>query len=325
MNPQLILAPLQGFTDVVFRNVYASHFSGLNEAVAPFISTMGENRLKLSRLRDIFPENNATLFTTPQILGNNAEDFIFLANRIARMGHASVNWNLGCPHSKIAKKKRGSGLLPFPDEIDRFLDRVLGKIKCTISVKVRLGRKDKSEIFDLLPVLNRYPLEEIVVHPRTGIQMYQGRADENAFKGIRHRTHHTLVFNGDITGREKIEKIQTDVPGTNRFMIGRGVLANPFLPGMIKGEALETGTCNQRIKAFHDDLYNAYDRIFSGPSHLTGRMKGFWSFLGPSFQDSTKALKRILKTRDKHHYKEEARYFFDLDLPFSPPGLDNQT
>jgi tRNA-dihydrouridine synthase B len=100
----LIMAPMQGFTDVTFRNVYAAHFSGVDEALAPFISTMGQQRLKPTRIADVDPQLNRSLPVTPQILGNVAQDFIFLARHLAEMGHTQVNWNLGCPHSKIAKK-----------------------------------------------------------------------------------------------------------------------------------------------------------------------------------------------------------------------------
>ncbi|MEA1968170.1 MAG: tRNA-dihydrouridine synthase family protein [Thermodesulfobacteriota bacterium] len=319
MKKRLILAPLQGFTDAVFRNVYTRHFSGLDEAMAPFISTMGQKRLKPSRIKDIHPENNKNLAVIPQILGNAAEDFIFLTRHIADLGHKTVNWNLGCPHSKITKKKRGSGLLPFPEEIDSFLEKVITEVPCTLSVKVRLGKKSDKEIFDLLPIFNKYPLKEIIVHPRTGIQMYEGKADANAFTEISNKTDHTLVYNGDITGKQRVEQIQRLCPGVNRFMIGRGILANPFLPEEIKGEKINKNESHERIKAFHDDLFKTYDKIFSGPSHITGRMKGFWSYLGPSFKDSHKALKKILKTKNREQYLRASEHFFALKLPFSPP------
>ena len=318
MSIELILAPLQGFTDAVFRNIYARHFSGLDSAVAPFISTMDQKRLKPSRIRDILPENNKNLTITPQILSNRAEDFIFLANHISDLGHDTINWNLGCPHTKITRKKKGSGLLPFPREIDAFLDTVCQKIKCRVSVKVRLGKRDKTEIFNLLPVFNQYPLKEIIVHPRTGLQMYKGCADLSAFLEIKKKTDHSLVYNGDITSIETIRTILSKSPDTEKFMIGRGILADPFLPGRIKNVQINTSESHWKIKNFHDDLFNAYDTIFSGPAHVIGRMKGFWSFLGPSFKGSPKVLKKVFKSKTKQEYIRQTEHFFSLELPFSP-------
>ncbi len=319
MKKTIILAPLQGFTDWVYRTAYCRHFSGLDSAVAPFISTMGEGRLKPSRIKDVLPENNLNLAITPQILGNIPEDFLFLASHLTEMGYQSVNWNLGCPHSKIAKKQRGSGLLSFPEKIDRFLDRVIPEMKGSVSVKVRLGRYNKEEIMDLLPVFNRYHLKEIIVHPRTGIQMYCGSADPDAFDEISRNTCHTLVYNGDIVSKRAFLKMKERFAGVDRFMIGRGVLSNPFLPSEIKGEVQTHDNDIPRIKAFHDDLFESYCSIFKGPAHLVGRMKGHWSYLGMSFGNNRKSLKRIFKARTKEQYLKEVDRFFGDDPQFNPP------
>ena len=314
-SPTIILAPLQGFTDVTYRNVFATHFSGVDEAVAPFISTMGQMRLKPSRIKDVDPDHNRTLPVTPQILGNVAEDFIFLADHLYKLGYQKINWNLGCPHSKIAKKMKGSGLLLYPDTIDAFLDTVLSKISSTISVKLRLGRKSKEEIFKVLPVLNQYPLDEIILHPRTGIQMYDGCSDQDIFGEALDSTRHRMVYNGDIVDLKSFQAVQKKFPRVNRFMIGRGPLRRPFLAEEIKGR-VEHASQISRLKNFHDDLFTGYQKIFSGPAHLTGRMKGFWNYLGPSFEQSKKPLKKILKSNSIPAYLTMVDNFFNTKLKF---------
>ncbi len=305
----IILAPLQGVTDLTFRNVFSDHFYGVNEAVAPFISTMAQMRLKPSRIKDVDPENNKKLFVIPQILGNDAKDFIFLADHLYEMGHKKINWNLGCPHSKIAKKKRGSGLLMYPDKIDAFLDIVLSKISNTLSIKLRLGRKSKDEIFKLLPVFDKYPLDEIILHPRTGIQMYDGTSDPDAFEKARSLSRHKFTYNGDIINLKTFHTIQKKIPGIQRFMLGRGLLSNPFLAEDIKGILIDKNI-NDRLRKFHDDLFSNYQTIFSGPAHLTGRMKGFWRYLGPSFKNSKKNIKKILKADSIAKYQDMVEAFF---------------
>ncbi len=319
VNPndiQIILAPLQGFTDVTYRNVFCDHFSGLDEAIAPFIATMGQMRLKPSRIRDVLPEKNKKLPVIPQILGNVAKDFIYLANYLYDMGHERINWNLGCPHSKIAKKQRGSGLLCHPGKIDSFLDTVMPGISGSLSVKIRLGRTSEKEIDELLPVLDRYPLEGIILHPRTGAQMYTGTADHDAFINAAKQSRHAFTYNGDIVDLESFRTAQQKLSGIHRFMIGRGLLANPFLAEDIKGieEKLDR---KDRLKAFHDDLFSNYEAIFPGPGHLTGRMKGFWTYLGPSFKRSQKPLKKILKSGSLKSYHLNVAAFFDNDPDFS--------
>lgn len=306
----IIMAPLQGYTDAVFRNVFAGHFSGVDEAVAPFISTMGQKRLKPSRIRDVAPENNHVLPVVPQILGNVPEDFIFLAARLYEMGHSRINWNLGCPHAKIAKKRKGSGLLSFPEQIDAFLEKVMPALPGTLSVKIRLGRKSKDEMYAVLEVLDKYPLEEVILHPRTGIQMYEGPADQDAFSDALLNSRHQFVYNGDIVDLPSFERIRDRFKNVRRFMIGRGLLADPFLAESIKGIHPGNNPA-ERLKSFHNDLFESYQKVFSGPAHLTGRMKGFWHYLGPSrFPGSSKVLKKLLKTRSIDRYREMADAMF---------------
>ncbi len=313
--PTIILAPLQGFTDVTYRNVFSDHFKGVDEAIAPFISTMGEQRLKPSRIKDVVPENNKKMCVVPQILGNIPKDFIFLSEYLYKMGHKRVNWNLGCPHSKIAKKKRGSGLLMYPERIESFLDIVCSRIPNSLSVKIRLGRKSKDEISDLLPIFDKYPLEEIILHPRTGEQMYTGTSDHEAFGRALEKSRHPFTYNGDIVDIKSFQTIREKFPGIQRFMIGRGILANPFLAEDIKRLKIEENRID-RLKNFHDDLFNHYQKIFSGPAHLTGRMKGFWSYLGPSFLESRKSLKKILKSNSIRMYRTRVDQFFNNNPNF---------
>jgi len=325
-RPFLILAPLQGVTDVVFRQVYVRHFKGINQAMAPFISTMSSRRLKPSRLKDVDPILNTALPVIPQILGNDPDDFIYLGDYLFDMGYAQVNWNLGCPHSKIAKKLRGSGLLSHPDKIDAFLSRVIPAMKPTLSVKIRLGRKSKEEIRDLIAMFNTHTLDEIILHPRTGEQMYTGAADVDAFEAAMNACNHPMVYNGDIVDLASWERIRQRFPDISRFMIGRGILSNPFLPEQIKVMSIDAqntdAQIHERLKIFHADLLNSYKQVFSGPGHLIGRMKGFWNYLGPSFENSKKPLKKLLKSNSEQDYLDRVNDFWDLNLKFCPGRME---
>ncbi|MCW8799849.1 MAG: tRNA-dihydrouridine synthase family protein, partial [Desulfobacter sp.] len=304
----------------------ARHFNGIDQAMAPFISTMSSRRLKPSRLKDVDPDLNTALPVIPQILGNNPDDFIYLGDYLFDIGYTQVNWNLGCPHSKIAKKLRGSGLLSHPDKIDDFLSRVIPAMKPTLSVKIRLGRKSKEEIRELIAMFNTHKLDEIILHPRTGEQMYTGTADIDAFERAMNACIHPMVYNGDIVDKASWKKIRQRFPEISRFMIGRGILSNPFLPEQIKG--VNTDSQNnesqqrERLKTFHADLFNSYKQVFSGPGHLIGRMKGFWNYLGPSFENSKKPLKKLLKSNSEQDYSERVNEFWEMNLKFCPGRIE---
>lgn len=315
----IILAPLQGYTDAVFRDVYFRHFTGVDQAMAPFISTMGQQRINMSRLKDVIPENNRNCKALiPQILGNVAEDFLFLAEKLISFDYDCVNWNMGCPHSKVAGKKRGSGMLPWPEMVDELLEAVFKILPCKLSIKVRLGRHNKNEILRLLPIFEKYSIEELIVHPRTGMQMYKGKADLDAFEKVAGNTSHRLVYNGDIISVRFFERITARFPQVRRFMIGRGILFNPFLPSEIKGEVRNHANDLERIKCFHDELFDIYCHKFYGPVHVTGRMKGFWFYLGTSFPDSRNSIKKMLKAKNREQYQVAADAFFSQSPRFVP-------
>jgi tRNA-dihydrouridine synthase B len=136
---------------------------------------------------------------------------------------------------------RGSGLLMFPETIDTLLAAITAQIPMPLSVKIRLGRQDKEEIHDLIQVLNRHPLDHVILHPRTGIQMYRGAADHDAFGAAMEACVHPFVYNGDITDTSSFSTVRHRFPGIRRFMIGRGLLANPFLPEEIRGMSPDFG------------------------------------------------------------------------------------
>lgn len=300
----LLLAPLRGFTDAVFRNAFQKHFGGVDEAVAPFITSLKGKRVKPSHLRDLLPENNSAMPVVPQILSNASDEFINLAESVFDLGYEEINWNLGCPYPMVAKKMRGSGLLPYPEAIDRLLDEILGSISGRLSIKTRLGRFSPAEMTPLIPVFNRYPLVRVIVHPRVGEQMYEGRVDLDAFENCQAQLVHPIVYNGDITDVQRFNELKKRFTKVSGWMLGRGVIADPFLPETIK-EAPKSGLHNAlRFKAFHQDLVEGYCQLFCGPGHVLDRMKGFWRYFAEGFAYDSRILKRVRKATTLSHYEK---------------------
>lgn len=309
-RPRLCLAPLKGFTDAVFRRTFAAHFTGFDAALAPFVTAAGPGRVTDKQLRDLLPEENrGGLPLVPQILGNSPEGFIELARRLAELGYAEVNWNLGCPFRPVTKKRRGAGLLPFPEAVDEFLDRVLCAIPVRLSIKLRLGRSRADEILRLLPVLNRYPLAELVIHPRTARQMYSGAPDLDAFAACLAASRHPVVYNGDITDPEGFRALAARFPEAAGWMIGRGALADPFLPAAIRqGRASSRGSL-EAFRAFYQELFARYGERLCGPRHLLDHMKGFWTYFARGFENGERLLKRVHRTFSLPRYVETVERF----------------
>ena len=313
----LYLAPLRGLTDYIYRNTYSRHFDGFDAAVSPFIPTLTTARFKRSHLKDVLPENNHAMPIIPQIIGNNPEDFIPLAQRLFDLGYETVNWNLGCPFPMVAKKQRGSGLLPYPEKIEVFLEKTIPAIPNRLSIKARLGRKKTDEILTLLQIFNQYPLDEVIVHPRTGKQMYDGEPDLDMFEKCRQVSEHKIVYNGDINDLATFKTFSKRFKTVGRWMIGRGALANPFLPASIKNGKDGSANKVEVFRAFYDDLFDQYRQELHGPGHLLDRMKGFWTYFSRSFKDRRKIIKKIHRTQKLEHYLKIVDRFFEEDAQWN--------
>jgi tRNA-dihydrouridine synthase B len=315
---------MKGFTDHIFRNTFADHFGGFDLAVAPFIASKRDRIFKKKYVKDLLPENNTRLPVIPQIMSKSAEDFTVLANYLYDLGHETVNWNLGCPFPMVANKKRGSGMLPHTDRIHAFLDSVIPGIRGTLSIKIRLGWRSADDIFRLVPVLNQYPLEALIIHPRTGIQRYDGEIDLDAFGRCVSTINHPIVYNGDIRTPEDFKRLSLRFEDVNRWMIGRWCLADPFLPVIIKTGKDDVQDKIEKMKQFHEALFDAYSSVLDGPSHILNKMKGFWRYASLPYKDCKKAMKKIKKSRRPDQYLDLVNLFFETDAQLLKKSINSK-
>ncbi|MEJ2057926.1 MAG: tRNA-dihydrouridine synthase family protein, partial [Desulfofustis sp.] len=292
---RLYMAPLKGITDSLFRRVYDRHFDGIDGAVAPFINPQSKPRYPNKLIKDLLPENSDVTPLVPQVLNTDTEGFIALADRLFDLGYEEINWNLGCPVRMVAGKRRGSGLLPYPETILSLLDHIVPRIKQRLSIKMRLGYYSPDEALTLLPMLEPYPLAEIIIHARLGTQLYQGAVDLDQFDRCRSASTHRLVYNGDLTSPEDFTRLAQRFDSIERWMIGRGLLINPFLPSQIKGIEISPSERLERLRRFHEDLYISRKRRLSGPGHLLGRMKQVWIYFIGAFPGKEMLLKKVTR------------------------------
>jgi tRNA-dihydrouridine synthase B len=301
-------SPLQGFTDFRFRNAFQKFFGGIDQYIAPYIRLNGNLEIKPGNERDILPENNRSLDLIPQIITKDADEFLFVAKYVQKLGYTELNWNLGCPYPMIAKKGMGSGLLRMPEKIDEILNRVCGETDIQVSVKMRLGYESSQEIFQVLPVLERYRLANIAIHPRIGKQLYRGDVDLKTFEECLGKSSHKIFYNGDITSVQSFREMKKHFPTITHWMIGRGIIADPFLPSMIKADnPVYPVNRYELLNSFHDALFSSYEDALSGPKHLLMKMYSFWELFIQSFPHSPKGLKKIKKARSLSVYREEVK------------------
>ena len=308
----LSLGPFQGITDAPFRNVFKRHFGGIDKFYTPFFTGIHkEDHAKNLQGEEIDPKCNDVETLTPQILSTDAEEILRFAKQCKQLGYKEINLNMGCPFPRVANKKRGCGLLPYPDMVETMLERVFEKIDIKFSVKCRLGYFNPEEIEVILPIFNKFPLSELIIHPRIGKQLYKGEADVERFKALIHYINAPLVYNGDIVSKESFERIRMEIQPVNQFMLGRGLLANPFLAEEIKDcRASLAMTKTDRLHNYVLDLYNDRLRHAGGNPKVLGRMKELWSYLMNSFEEPQVIWRKIKKTNTLKEYEDAVKYVF---------------
>ncbi|MFY9243899.1 MAG: tRNA-dihydrouridine synthase family protein [Polaribacter sp.] len=305
MVPTLLSTPLQGFTDFRFRNAFQHYFGGIDTFYAPYIRLNGKLKIKQSYQNDLQLENNSTLNVIPQVMTNDPDEFLFVVKYVQSLGYKELNWNLGCPYPMVTKSGMGSGLICNPTRINEVLHKAHNESDIVVSMKMRMGYENATEILDAFPILDKYPLRNIAIHARIGKQLYKGPVDLDAFEKCLSSTRHKLYYNGDITSVQSFKKIQNRFPTIDHFMIGRGLIADPFLPNMIKNDTTVYPKNRWEIfSEFHDRIYQQYDEYLSGPTPIKMKMLGFWEFFSQSFPNPQKTYKAIKKASTPKKYQE---------------------
>lgn len=312
MKPTLYLAPMQGVTNYIYRKVYSKMFDCFDYAMSPFLSGTNVTNASSKLFKDVrLDRNEGSIPLIPQILTNRASDFISIANLLNGMGYETVNLNLGCPNRMVRQKKRGSGFLPHTDEIVSFLEEVTSKSLSKVSVKLRLGLESQEELFRLLLRLDHIQLENIIIHPRTGMQEYKGSVDLDAFERALGHTTHKVIYNGDLNTLEQYENLKNRFPVIDSWMLGRGAVTDPFLAGAIKGEpSLSYEDKLLKYKELHDTIFEAYQSVLFGPSHLIGKMKELWFYWSQAFEKGHKLKLEISRVKKVDKYQSLIESFF---------------
>ncbi len=291
------LAPLEGITTYIFRNAYHHYFGGIDKYFTPFISSKG---MSSRELNDILPEHNKDIPLVPQILTNRTDEFLAIAGKLETYGYTCVNLNLGCPSGTVTAKKRGSGFLSIPDELDAFLTEIFEKCPLKISIKTRIGVSSEEEWEHLLSIFGKYPVDELIIHPRLQQEFYNGTPHKSAYAKAEETLSVPLCYNGDIISCASKEALLDELPQVSRIMIGRGILRDPNLILRLKGKP-----CHEKdtLKAFHEEILENYIEIMSGEAPVLYKMKDLWFYMSKSFTDSEKYLKKIRKANSLSAYK----------------------
>ncbi len=301
-------APMEGLTGYIYRNAHKAFFNSIDKYFSPFINANQIDGFKTRDLKDILPENNRSLVLIPQLMTNNAKDFIYTAKKIESMGYTELNLNLGCPSGTVVSKNRGSGFLAKKEELDIFLEEIFSQAITKISIKTRIGKDQPEEFYDLINIFNKYPIEELIIHPRIQKDFYKNKPNMKVFRDALELSKNPVCYNGDIFTAKAYKEFCEDFPDVNTVMLGRGLLMNPAFADCIKNAAKLD---KDLLKKFHDKVYNDYKDVLSGERNVLFKMKELWFYMINVFIDNEKHAKKIKKSQRLSDYDEAVSRLFE--------------
>ena len=300
-------APMEGLTDSIYRRLHHKYFPGVDRYYMPFISPTIHRQLTHKEDRELPLADNVPFAAVPQVLTKVSDDFLWAASVCHDRGYEEVNLNIGCPSGTVVSKGKGSGMLRDPAALDKFLEEIFSASPLPVSVKTRLGLEKSEEFPAILEVLNRYPIQELTIHPRVRKQFYDGSVDMEMFDWAVANSTNPLCYNGDILSLQQAAALAEKYPQIQSVMIGRGLIADP---GMLSG-----GTDKAALEGFMNELMAVYEVEFGGSRNAIFRLKENWGFLHSRFEGCDKLWKRLRKTTDAAEFKSiSAEIFHTLPL-----------
>ena len=289
-------APLEGLTDSIYRRLHHKYFPGVDAYFTPFFSPTIHRGLTPREERELPLADSVDFVVVPQLLTKNAEDFLWMAGVCRDRGYRQVNLNLGCPSGTVVSKGKGSGMLADPDHLDRFLEAVFSQAPLPISIKTRVGVQSPEEFGVLLEVFNRYPLAELIVHPRVRKDFYDGPVRMDCFHLALAESRAPVCYNGNLCTVSQIQALSSEFPQVSALMLGRGLIGDP---GMLS----PGGTEVKKLGAFYGELLEEYLDAFGGSRNAMFRLKENWRYLLCRFEGSERLGKRLRKTTDLQEYR----------------------
>ena len=296
-------APLEGLTDSIYRKLHYQYFGGPDRYYTPFLSPTVHRALTNREKRELPDALLNGIPVVPQVLTKSVEDFVWLAGVCRDLGYGEINLNLGCPSGTVTAKGKGAGMIRDLDALDRFLDGIFSRSPLFISIKTRIGFEHCDEWEPLLNLYNRYPMAELIIHPRVRKDFYNGPVDMEAFRYAFRESKAPVCYNGGLCTRRDLANIQAEFPRLSAVMLGRGLIADP-------GLLVPSGTDIATLEAFHDALLMEYIRVFGSERNAMFRMKENWRYWLRKFEDSEKLGKRLRKATDMNEYRQIAEQVF---------------
>ncbi len=260
---RVVLAPMSGVTDLPFRQLAYRHGAGLvvTEMVASR-ELVGNRHESWARLK------GAGLKPHMVQLAGRDPHFMGEAARIAADNGADIiDINMGCPARKVTSGECGSALMREPDHALRIVEAVVAASPVPVTLKMRLGWDEQSiNAPELARRAEQAGVQAIIIHGRTRMQFYEGRADWDAIAAVRAEISVPLIANGDVETPDDAAEILRR-SGADAVMIGRGAQGRPWQAGVLAGHAAPKAADIPALAVEHYEAMLAFYGVEAGLRH----------------------------------------------------------
>jgi tRNA-dihydrouridine synthase B len=225
----LILAPMDGFTDWPFRVICRELGSAMSYTefvnVDEFAHARRAEIPARMKLRFMEPERPIAF----QIYGHEDRQLVETARVLQDLGPDIIDINLGCSIRKIAERGAGAGMLKDPARIGRLFASLTSALRLPVTAKIRLGWDDRTlNYLEVAKALEENGCALIAVHARTKEQGLTGPVDWSAIGEITSRIRTPVLGNGNVRTVADIDAIKRET-GCNGVMIGRAAIGHPWI------------------------------------------------------------------------------------------------
>lgn len=311
IEPPLVLAPIAGHTDTLFRQAIKS-LGGCGLVVSELVSTEGMTRhqdrtLHLTRFEDC--ERPVAI----QIFGSDPGCMAESAAMVQGMGADIVDINVGCPVKKVVKQGGGSNLLRDLPLLGKIFKAVRQSVTIPLTVKIRTGW-DRSSInaLEVLKLAEGCGLEALTVHGRSRCDLFTGSADWSVIARVKEAASIPIIGNGDVFEPADAGRMFRDT-GVDGVMIGRGVLSNPWLirqcHDYLQGDAVRGVTLEEKAEFIISFLRRSSDGI--PPVVAVGKMKKMGGYLSRGIPGGARLRANIHSARTANEILALVQDFFE--------------
>lgn len=299
---ELLIAPLQGFTDSFWRRAHSEKMAAYGVRpvyFAPF-ARIEKGMVRPRDLREMAPAEGINLI--PQAIFRDADELARIADAVETMGYRRLDLNMGCPFPPQTKAGRGAAAAVNPkllDDLRRFIE---SRRELEFTAKMRPGLQLTDEWEAVADLIDALPLKYLTIHPRAARQQYRGEPDTEAFASMYEKLRHRLVYNGDVRTPHDFKATAERFPDLAGIMAGRGVLARPSLPVEIaSGEEWDSA---ERRRLWAGIMKNIAERLSESSAGTAQAMDRLRPRLEYYEEEAVgrKEIKRLAKTRTPEEF-----------------------